>query len=74
MFIATSTAPAAVHTCRLGWPELLEHPFVRETAAERLAREAALAAAVELADCSRAWKARTRVIYSAADAHSSAFD
>ncbi|WIA41543.1 hypothetical protein OEZ86_008912 [Tetradesmus obliquus] len=41
---------------RLGWPELLEHPFVRETAAERLKRERALADAVELADSSRAWK------------------
>jgi hypothetical protein len=42
----------------LGWPELLEHPFVRETAAERLKREKALADAVELADSSRAWKVR----------------
>jgi hypothetical protein len=47
---------AACHACRLGWPELLEHPFVRETAAERLKRERALADAVELADSSRAWK------------------
>ncbi|KAF8056751.1 hypothetical protein HT031_006249 [Scenedesmus sp. PABB004] len=41
---------------RLGWPELLDHPFVRETAGERLVRERALADAVELADSSRAWK------------------
>jgi hypothetical protein len=45
-------------SCRLGWPELLDHPFVRETAAERLKRERALADAVELADSSRAWKVR----------------
>jgi hypothetical protein len=42
--------------CRLGWPDLLDHPFVRETCEERLKREKALADAVELADCSRAWK------------------
>jgi len=44
--------------CRLGWPDLLDHPFVRETPAERLKREKALADAVELADNSRAWKVR----------------
>jgi hypothetical protein len=43
---------------RLGWPDLLEHPFVRETDSERLVREKALADAVELADSSRAWKVR----------------
>eukprot|EP00955_Chlamydomonas_euryale_P089074 364434-Chlamydomonas_euryale.AAC.4 len=31
---------------RLGWPELLEHPFVRETSDERLKRERALADAM----------------------------
>ncbi|KIY94964.1 fused [Monoraphidium neglectum] len=41
---------------RLGWPELLEHPFVRETDEERRRRDLALADAVELADSSRAWK------------------
>lgn len=41
---------------RLGWPDLLEHPFVRETQEERLKREKALADAMELADSSRAWK------------------
>ena len=41
---------------RLTWPDLLDHPFVRETAAERLKRERALADAVALADSSRAWK------------------
>lgn len=46
-----------VHT-RLGWPDLLDHPFVRETDTERLTREKALADAVELADSSRAWKVR----------------
>lgn len=44
--------------CRLGWPDLLDHPFVRETPTERLKREKALADAVELADSSRAWKVR----------------
>lgn len=41
---------------RLGWPGLLEHPFVRETAQERTKREAALADAVATAQESRAWK------------------
>ncbi|GAX79537.1 hypothetical protein CEUSTIGMA_g6978.t1 [Chlamydomonas eustigma] len=41
---------------RLGWPELLEHPFVRETSEERLKREKALADALEVADSSRAWR------------------
>lgn len=42
--------------CRLGWPDLLDHPFVRETDTERLVREKALADAMELADSSRGWK------------------
>ncbi len=41
---------------RLGWPGLLEHPFVRETSQERLKREAALADAAATAQESRAWK------------------
>ena len=41
---------------RLGWPELLDHPFVRETSEERLVREKALVDAMEVADYSRAWK------------------
>ena len=41
---------------RLGWPGLLDHPFVRETAQERTKREAALADAVATAQESRAWK------------------
>ncbi len=45
---------------RLGWPDLLEHPFVRETQEERLKREKALADAMELADSSRAWKVGRR--------------
>jgi hypothetical protein len=44
--------------CRLGWPDLLDHPFVRETDTERLVREKALADAMELADSSRGWKVR----------------
>lgn len=41
---------------RLGWPQLLYHPFVRESSLERLKREAALADANRLALTSRAWK------------------
>ncbi|PNH01000.1 Serine/threonine-protein kinase TIO, partial [Tetrabaena socialis] len=41
---------------RLGWPQLLEHPFVRETEAERQAREKMLVDAMEVAEGSRAWK------------------
>uniref|UniRef100_A0A7S3VLZ8 non-specific serine/threonine protein kinase n=1 Tax=Dunaliella tertiolecta TaxID=3047 RepID=A0A7S3VLZ8_DUNTE len=41
---------------RLGWPELLDHPFVRETVEERVRRERALAEALEVADSSRAWR------------------
>lgn len=41
---------------RLGWPGLLEHPFVRESSQERLQREAALADAAANAQESRAWK------------------
>lgn len=43
---------------RLGWPELLDHPFVRETVEERVRRERALAEAIEVADSSRAWRVR----------------
>lgn len=41
---------------RLGWPGLLEHPFVRESSQERLQREAALADAAANAQESRGWK------------------
>ena len=41
---------------RLGWPGLLDHPFVRESIQERTKREAALADAVLTAQESRAWK------------------
>ena len=41
---------------RLGWPELLHHPFVRETSDELLMREKALADAVEVAESSKAWR------------------
>ena len=40
---------------RLGWPELLQHPFVRETQEEQLKREKALADALEVAEYKRAW-------------------
>lgn len=42
----------------MGWPQLLEHPFVRETDTERLVREKMLADAMEVAEGSRAWKVR----------------
>ncbi len=41
---------------RLTWPALLDHPFVKESAADRLAREAALAAGAALAARSRGWR------------------
>ena len=41
---------------RLSWPQLLEHPFVRETEAETEARQAALVDAQATAADSRAWK------------------
>lgn len=67
-----------VHCCRLGWPDLLDHPFVRETDTERLIREKALADAMELADSSRGWKVRAEWIGSAMHAeqfrgHASAY-
>lgn len=40
----------------MGWPELLDHPFVRETVEERVRRERAMAEALEIADSSRAWR------------------
>ena len=40
----------------MGWPGLLEHPFVKESSQERLKREAALADAAATAHESRAWK------------------
>eukprot|EP00967_Tisochrysis_lutea_P037137 scaffold44699_cov17-Tisochrysis_lutea.AAC.3 len=45
---------------RLGWPELLDHPFVRETVEERVRRERALAEALEVADSSRAWRVEVK--------------
>ena len=41
---------------RLGWPALLEHPFVRETQEERELRAAAQEKASQVADGSRAWR------------------
>ncbi len=41
---------------RLAWPDLLEHPFVRETPEELRTREAALADAHVIAQESRGWK------------------
>lgn len=53
---------------RLGWPQLLDHPFVRETEEERLRREARLAAAVEIAEGSTAWKGEGGAVAGAAAA------
>ena len=41
---------------RLGWPALLQHPFVREGAQEAAAREAAAAEAARQAEESRGWR------------------
>lgn len=41
---------------RLDWPDLLDHPFVRETEEERLSRETSLASAAARAEASQAWK------------------
>ena len=41
---------------RLAWPDLLDHPFVRETPEELRTREAALAGAHVVAQESRGWK------------------
>ena len=43
-------------SARLAWPALLDHPFVRESAGDRLAREAALAAGAALVARSRGWR------------------
>ena len=41
---------------RLAWPDLMDHPFVRETPEELRTREAALADAHAVAQESRGWK------------------
>eukprot|EP00191_Tetraselmis_sp_GSL018_P012506 CAMPEP_0177598674 /NCGR_PEP_ID=MMETSP0419_2-20121207/12506_1 /TAXON_ID=582737 /ORGANISM="Tetraselmis sp., Strain GSL018" /LENGTH=1263 /DNA_ID=CAMNT_0019091197 /DNA_START=454 /DNA_END=4245 /DNA_ORIENTATION=- len=41
---------------RLGWPNLLDHPFVRETPEEKARRDASLAEQWEMAEGSRAWR------------------
>eukprot|EP00201_Polytomella_parva_P009010 CAMPEP_0175059356 /NCGR_PEP_ID=MMETSP0052_2-20121109/12388_1 /TAXON_ID=51329 ORGANISM="Polytomella parva, Strain SAG 63-3" /NCGR_SAMPLE_ID=MMETSP0052_2 /ASSEMBLY_ACC=CAM_ASM_000194 /LENGTH=491 /DNA_ID=CAMNT_0016324899 /DNA_START=278 /DNA_END=1750 /DNA_ORIENTATION=+ len=41
---------------RLGWPQLLEHPFVKETESERLFREKMLADAIDVVGGMRSWK------------------
>ncbi|GBG88292.1 hypothetical protein CBR_g46858 [Chara braunii] len=45
---------------RLTWPQLLDHPFVRETSAERAEREAAAAAALERG-CDAAWRGEAHI-------------
>ena len=41
---------------RLGWPELLDHPFVRETEAERMRREREAAEEAEAEASRRGWR------------------
>lgn len=63
--LATHALSCCRFWCRLGWPDLLDHPFVRETDTERLVREKALADAMELADSSRGWKVRRAAAHEA---------
>jgi hypothetical protein len=51
---------------RLDWPDLLEHPFVKESSAERLARQQQLNSAAARAEASRAWKGEGGAIAGAA--------
>ena len=53
---------------RLGWPKLLEHPFVRETAEERRAREAAAAAAAAAMEANISWRGEGGAVAGAAAA------
>lgn len=41
---------------RLTWPALLDHPFVKESSDERMARERQLAEAAAMAGASRGWR------------------
>ena len=51
---------------RLDWPHLLDHPFVKESDEERLAREARICTAAACAEASRAWKGEGGAIAGAA--------
>lgn len=51
---------------RLDWPHLLDHPFVKESEEERLAREHRIYAAAAFAEASRAWKGEHGAIAGAA--------
>lgn len=50
---------------RLDWPELLEHPFVAETAAETTARREAVAEASRVAEERPAWNSPGALLHSA---------
>jgi fused-like protein len=41
---------------RLDWPQLLDHPFVKESEAERLEREQRICKSAIRAEASLAWK------------------
>ena len=51
---------------RLDWPDLLSHPFVRESEEERLVREQRLVYAASRAEHSLAWKGEGGAIAGAA--------
>jgi hypothetical protein len=51
---------------RLDWPDLLDHPFVKESSSERLEREQRLSSAAARAEASRAWKGEGGAIAGAA--------
>ena len=51
---------------RLDWPDLLSHPFVKESEEERLVREQRLVTAAARAEASMAWKGEGGAIAGAA--------
>lgn len=51
---------------RLDWPDLLSHPFVKESDEERLGREQRLVTAAVRAEASMAWKGEGGAIAGAA--------
>jgi hypothetical protein len=51
---------------RLDWPDLLDHPFVKESEEERLAREHRIYTSAAFAEVSRAWKGEGGAIAGAA--------
>lgn len=51
---------------RLDWPDLLSHPFVKESEEERLGREQRLVTAAARAEASMGWKGEGGAIAGAA--------